>query len=78
MRHYRAHFGFADVAPWTRIVVFRHESVEPESHEILICLAGNAVSDVLIAEGADPLAYRYGDPQPIAEQAHVAARGGSS
>jgi hypothetical protein len=77
MRHYRAHFGLANAAP-TRTIVFRHESVEPESHEILICLAGNEISDTLIAEGADPLTYRYGDPQPITEQEYVAACGGIS
>ena len=68
MRHYRAHFGLSDTKPWTRIVRFQHDSFDPPSHEALICLAGNEVSDILIAEGADPLLYRYGDLELITEQ----------
>lgn len=79
-RYYGARFGPTYIKPWTRVVVFKHDSVEPPSHETLVCLAGNEISDTLISEGADPLAYRYGEPQSISAHAYacVAAHGGMS
>jgi hypothetical protein len=56
-------FGPSDA---DRIVRFHHD--DPLSSEELISVAGNKISDLLISEGADPLLYRYGEPQLITEQ----------
>jgi len=68
IRYYKTYFGPRDTQDWSRFVLLQLDSIEPFSAEALICQAGNAISDVLIAEGADPLLYRYGDPQPITAQ----------
>lgn len=70
-RCYKAHFGKEGPVSWMRFVVFHHDGVDPLPHDFLISDAGNKISDLLIAEGEDPLLYRYGDPQQITELEYV-------
>ena len=63
--YYKTDFGPANTTDWNRYVLLQHDSADPPSRDELICLAGNKISEVLSAEGADPLLYRYGEPQQI-------------
>ncbi len=64
-RYYKAAFGPEGTKDWKRFVLFQYASVSSPSNEELICLAGNAVSDLLAAEGENMLLYQYGAPQQL-------------
>lgn len=75
-RYYRADFGPAASKPWTRFVLFRHDNAP--LHETLVNLAGNKISDVLIAEGSDPLQFCFGEPRQITAREYARTRGESA
>ena len=81
MRYYGVGFGPSESAGqrWTRFALLLQDEDEPApSHEAMICQAGNAISDILVAEGADPLLYRYGEPQLITAEQYEVAQGYAS